>query len=95
MGVDMTQLNRKTLGSRIRQGRKLAGFTQKDLGQAIGVTYQQIQKYECGQDSPPVERLANIAETLHVPLVFFLAGSRERIVPQPAQGRQRRRCGPR
>jgi len=49
----MTELQNKMtrkekLGSRIRHRRKILGLTQKDLGEAVGVTHQLIQKYETG-----------------------------------------------
>lgn len=52
------------LGDVIRQHRKAVGLSQSELGQAAGVTFQQIQKYEAGQNRISVSRLFQLATPL-------------------------------
>lgn len=47
----------KILGSTLKRMRKSAGLSMKDVAQALGVSYQQIQKYECGSNRFPIENL--------------------------------------
>ena len=68
------------VGERIRRRRILTGQTQDQLGDALGVSYQQIQKYETGANRVSAGRLYLLAEQLEVaPSWFFdgLAGPRE------------------
>jgi transcriptional regulator with XRE-family HTH domain len=51
--------------------RKLLSMSQADLGAALGVTFQQVQKYEKGTNRISVGRLQQIADTLRVPISFF------------------------
>jgi transcriptional regulator with XRE-family HTH domain len=57
----------KYVGTRIRAHRVTKAMSQAQLGAAIGVTFQQIQKYEKGIDRLGVDRLVEIAEALNVP----------------------------
>lgn len=52
------------LGNLIKRHRKAAGLSQAELGQSAGITFQQIQKYESGQNRVSVSRLFQLAETL-------------------------------
>ncbi|PWR01157.1 transcriptional regulator [Meridianimarinicoccus roseus] len=56
----------KLTGEAIRRYRKAAGLSQADLGRAAGVTFQQIQKYELGQNRVSISRLFQLAGTLGV-----------------------------
>ena len=67
----MTEFN-ENLGRRIRNERRLRGFSQKDLGKAIGVTFQQIQKYENGKNRISVETLEKMCRFLAIPMLRFL-----------------------
>jgi transcriptional regulator with XRE-family HTH domain len=58
--------------SRIRLRRTAGGLSQETLGQALGLSYQQIQKYERGQHRVSVSRLSQIARALGVSVSFFL-----------------------
>jgi transcriptional regulator with XRE-family HTH domain len=60
-----------TIGSRIKQRREELNISQERLGELIGVSYQQIQKYEKGINKVSAERLSMIAEYLMVPVSFF------------------------
>ncbi|MFI4933250.1 MAG: helix-turn-helix domain-containing protein [Caulobacterales bacterium] len=62
------------VGSRIRQRRRLVGLTQKDVGDAVGVGFQQVQKYECGQNRISAARLWAVAAVLGVPIEYFFEG---------------------
>lgn len=52
------------IGRRIRERRRLAGLSLAALGRAVGVTYQQIQKYETADDRVPISRLVAIARAV-------------------------------
>lgn len=60
------------IGSIIRRQRKLRGLTQKQLGQYLGVSFQQVQKYEKGVSKVNIERLQAIANILDLPLLDLL-----------------------
>lgn len=62
------------VGQRLRQSRVLAGFSQEDLGQRVGLTFQQVQKYEKGLNRIGAGRLYEFARVLEVPLGFFYDG---------------------
>jgi transcriptional regulator with XRE-family HTH domain len=62
------------VGSRVRLRRKLVGMSQKKLGVALGITFQQVQKYEKGTNRVSAGRLQRIAELLNVPITYFYAG---------------------
>lgn len=59
------------VGSRIRLRRTMLGMSQEKLGEALGITFQQIQKYEKGTNRVGASRLQNISAILNVPVSFF------------------------
>ncbi|ACL55274.1 helix-turn-helix domain-containing protein [Methylobacterium nodulans] len=63
------------VGHRVRVRRLLVGVSQEKLGDALGVTFQQIQKYEKGANRISASRLQQIAEMLGVPVGFFYEGA--------------------
>ena len=63
----------KHVGERIRYRRILLGLSQQRLAQDIGLTFQQIQKYEKGVNRISASRLLEIAMVLGVPINFFFA----------------------
>lgn len=65
------------LGKRLRRRRRLMGFTQQQLAVAVGVRFQQIQKYECGANRISAARLWQLAEALTVPISYFYDGLSE------------------
>jgi transcriptional regulator with XRE-family HTH domain len=65
----------KYVGSRIRMRRIMLGMSQEKLGDALGLTFQQIQKYEKGTNRVGASRLQQIAEVLQVPVAFMFEGS--------------------
>lgn len=62
------------LGMRIRARRKQRGMTQTQLGQSLGLTFQQVQKYEQGSNRISAARLPHVAQALDVPLSYFYEG---------------------
>ncbi|KPH80848.1 helix-turn-helix domain-containing protein [Bosea vaviloviae] len=63
------------VGSRVRMRRMLAGVSQEKLGDALGLTFQQVQKYEKGSNRISASRLQQIAKMLDVPVSFFFDGA--------------------
>jgi transcriptional regulator with XRE-family HTH domain len=62
------------IGRRIRALRLERGLSQTELGNFLGVTFQQIQKYEKGSNRVAAARLERVAELLGVPITFFYTG---------------------
>ncbi len=62
------------LGKRLRRRRRLLGLTQQQLAGAVGVRFQQIQKYECGANRISAARLWQLSEALEVPISYFYDG---------------------
>ena len=65
----------KYVGSRVRMRRLMLDMSQTDLADAIGLTFQQVQKYEKGSNRMGASRLHQIAEVLQVPPTFFFEGA--------------------
>ena len=63
-----------TVGTNIRRFREISGISQKKLGDAIGVTFQQIQKYDSGKDRISASRLVETARALGCDLNSLFAG---------------------
>ena len=59
------------VGSRVRLRRTLLGMSQEKLGEAIGLTFQQVQKYERGANRVGSSRLFDLARVLDVPVAYF------------------------
>jgi transcriptional regulator with XRE-family HTH domain len=62
------------VGSRVRMRRMLISMSQEKLGDSLGLTFQQVQKYEKGANRIGASRLFNIARVLGVPIEFFYEG---------------------
>jgi transcriptional regulator with XRE-family HTH domain len=62
------------LGKRLRRRRRLLGQTQQQLATAVGIRFQQIQKYECGANRISAARLYQLARALQVPVGYFYDG---------------------
>jgi len=72
------------VGSRVRLRRTLMGMSQEKLGEAIGLTFQQVQKYERGANRIGASRLWDLSRVLDVPVSFFYdAMSEEAQGPAP------------
>jgi len=63
------------VGSRIRLRRVALGMSQEMLGEHVGVTFQQVQKYEKGINRVGASRLQRISEVLNAPISFFFEGA--------------------
>ncbi len=79
------------VGSRVRLRRTLLGMSQKNLGRAVSLTFQQIQKYERGSNRIGSSRLFQFSKVLRVPVSFFFddmpdaVAGRTRGLREPAQ----------
>lgn len=62
------------VGKRIRQRRWMIGMTQQQLADAVGIKFQQIQKYETGMNRVSASRLWDIAMATGVPIAYFFDG---------------------
>lgn len=70
----------KHVGSRVRMRRMMLNMSQEKLGEALGLIFQQVQKYEKGTNRIGASRLQQISEILQVPVSFFFEGA-----PTPGQ----------
>ena len=64
----------KEIGSRMRMRRMLIGMSQEKLGEMLGLTFQQVQKYEKGANRIRVGRMIDIANVLGVDISYFFEG---------------------
>ena len=79
------------VGSRVRLRRTLVGMSQEKLGEAVGLTFQQIQKYERGANRIGSSRLYQFSQVLDVPISFFFDDMPPEItgiMPGPHESRQ-------
>ncbi|MGU3363142.1 helix-turn-helix domain-containing protein [Methylobacterium sp. M6A4_1b] len=60
-----------TIGNRIKSLRRSVGLSQANLGESLGVTFQQIQKYESGRSKIAADKLQRIAQALNVDVNYF------------------------
>ena len=85
------------VGSRIRLRRALMGLSQERLGEALGLTFQQVQKYERGINRVGASRLYDLSRALDVPISFFFddmaAPAPEGVFTPPHPGGARRSYG--
>lgn len=65
----------KHVGSRVRMRRMMLGMSQEKLGDALELTFQQVQKYEKGTNRIGASRLQQISNILQVPVAFFFEGA--------------------
>ena len=75
------------VGARLRQRRRLLGMTQTNLGNAIGISFQQMQKYERGANRISASRLFDLSRVFDVPVQFFFDDMPTAVAASsPAQG---------
>ena len=86
MAKSPTSIDRR-IGHNIRVLREMRHRSQKDLAGAIGVAYQQVQKYEAGTDRVGAGRLLEIANYLDVPVADFFDGARPPPSRRKTEGR--------
>lgn len=65
----------KYVGSRVRMRRLMLGMSQEKLGDKLGITFQQVQKYEKGTNRVSASRLHAMSDILQVPVPFFFEGA--------------------
>jgi transcriptional regulator with XRE-family HTH domain len=77
----------KHVGSRLRMRRLMLDMSQTDVADALGLTFQQLQKYEKGSNRISASRLQHISQILQVPVPFFFEGAPAASgIPQAAGG---------
>ena len=75
------------VGARLRQRRTLLGMTQTNLGDALGVSFQQMQKYERGMNRISASRLFDLSRVFDVPVEYFFDDMPNAVAASsPAQG---------
>jgi transcriptional regulator with XRE-family HTH domain len=74
------------VGSRVRMRRQMLAMSQQKLGDALGLTFQQVQKYERGANRMGASRLQQISQTLQVPVEFFFEGAPNASAPHGSDG---------
>src|SRR5713101_8339793 len=74
----------KHVGGRVRMRRMMLGLSQEKLGDALDLTFQQVQKYEKGTNRIGASRLQHISHILQVPVAFLFEGAPH--LPGQAQG---------
>jgi transcriptional regulator with XRE-family HTH domain len=73
------------VGTRVRLRRTLLGMSQGKLGNAMGLTFQQVQKYERGANRIGASRLYTLSQALDVPVSFFFVDMSQETAAQPSQ----------
>ncbi len=81
------------VGSRIRLRRTLLGMSQERLGEALGLTFQQVQKYERGVNRVGASRLFDLSRVLDVPISFFFDDMPESLASTYGSNTSRRATG--
>jgi transcriptional regulator with XRE-family HTH domain len=74
------------VGSRVRLRRMMLGMSQEKLGESLGITFQQIQKYEKGTNRIGASRLQHIARVLTMPVSYFFEGAPGMVAALGADG---------
>jgi transcriptional regulator with XRE-family HTH domain len=67
---------RKNFGVRIKELRKNKKWTQKELANKLDVRFPQLNKYECGLHSPPMDKLVKMSEVFDTTIDYLLTGNR-------------------
>ncbi len=77
------------VGARVRQRRVLLGMSQTVLANALGLTFQQVQKYERGMNRISASRLYDLSRVLDVPIIYFFEDITPEVAasPQATKGR--------
>src|SRR5215471_11506288 len=74
------------VGSRVRMRRKMLAMSQEQLAEALGISYQQVQKCEKGANRIGASRLQQISQILQVPVAFFFEGAPNALAPHDSSG---------
>ena len=67
------------IGNRVRAARQAQGMSQSVLANALGITFQQVQKYENGTNRVSAGRLYDVAHILGMPITYFYEGARHSV----------------
>ena len=78
----------RQVGHKVRQLRRQAGVSQVDLAQALGVSFQQVQKYETGANRIGASKLLAIARRLSLPVAVLFEGLGPQATPRAGRGRR-------
>ena len=76
----------KHVGSRVRMRRMMLAMSQQKLADALGLTFQQVQKYERGANRMGASRLQQMSDILQVPVEFFFEGAPNASAPHGSNG---------
>jgi transcriptional regulator with XRE-family HTH domain len=76
------------VGKRVRHRRWMVGMTQQQLGEAVGIKFQQIQKYETGMNRVSASRLWDIAKAMDVDVRFFFEGIEDGVTDSSPEERK-------
>ncbi len=74
--IMVTDQLRKNFGIRIKELRKNKKWTQKELANKIDVRFPQLNKYECGLHTPPMDKLVKLSEVFDTTIDYLLTGNR-------------------
>ncbi len=75
------------VGKRLRLRRTMMGLSQEALAKAVGITFQQVQKYEKGVNAMNSSRLYEFSQFMHIPVAYFFEGlNAPAEAPEPARG---------
>ena len=74
------------VGARVRMRRKMVAMSQEELGAALGLSFQQIQKYERGANRIGASRFQQMSHILQVPIEFFFEGAPNASAPHGSDG---------
>jgi transcriptional regulator with XRE-family HTH domain len=76
----------KHVGNRVRMRRLILNMSQTEIGDALGLTFQQVQKYEKGTNRISASRLQQLCRILQVPVAFFFEGAPRALgLPEPTE----------
>jgi ribosome-binding protein aMBF1 (putative translation factor) len=76
----------KHVGSRVRMRRQMLAMSQEKLGAGLGLTFQQVQKYDRGANRIGASRLQQMSHILQVPVEFFFEGAPNASAPHGSNG---------
>jgi transcriptional regulator with XRE-family HTH domain len=76
------QITSREIGTLIKRRRSELGISQEELAAALGVTYQQVQRYESGQNKLNVENVQQVAVALSVPVSYFFGAGEPLVVAE-------------
>ena len=84
----------KHVGGRLRMRRLMLDMSQSDLADCLGLTFQQVQKYEKGANRVSASRLQHISQILQVPVPFFFEGAPAATGIRPSAGQTAKASSP-